>query len=775
MSDIRVNSWYHQSGTGGVVQDSSGNIGIGTTSAASSLVVIGDANFGGTGIITATKFSGAFDGTTGSFSGDVSIGGTLTYEDVTNIDSVGLITARSGIKITGGNLEIGSSVGRFDSSGIIKTAHGTESAPSHTFINDPDNGMYRPTTNTLGFVCGGDERLRITSAGKVGIGSDDPQKNLDIYVGQTHGYIRLHNLNNGGTGYDSELSLLGSASNSEMRLNMGVNSDPDREQIKSYQSNLIFTTNTDERLRISSTGLVGIGTITNWSPYKLQVAGGLGIAESANTGQQAMSITNNAIQTLAIGVAYNSLLLNKDGGNVSIGGNTSVGTKLHIENSSGDAHIRLRGSANYGVLFTRHSDAALLGFIGSGGAVNLGSSNLGITAGLSGGNIVFQTGGTAAGDERVRITSDGNVGINQTNPNKAKLHVVADSGSTDKIVAKFRNPQGSADVKAKIGFAAGYSDTANDTEGQAYIGAQREGSGNNAALFFETSDGSTVTERLRITSAGIVKFKDNGAAYTNTLQSYTTEAGYITHYTARTTSGSDRYRRMLDIASIGGNPHGSSIRFLTSNDSSNPATGHERMRIMHGNGVLIQDEGSLSHNQNYPHRSCPGLLTVHNGEGESNRTDTSTGVYAPPTGGFVNYADYELAAKLITISNSNCNIIMAKNGEPIVINDGRDSWGSNCYNKLPNYLVGLPCTDCINNTDFTLTLYADFLVFLLRNNGWNSIGTGVDNFPTGWREIEANTNIEPPGVNTRLYCKSVSAGTYNNWDNNSAMYFFRLA
>ena len=34
-------------------------------------------------------------------SGDVSIGGTLTYEDVTNIDSVGLITARSGIVATG--------------------------------------------------------------------------------------------------------------------------------------------------------------------------------------------------------------------------------------------------------------------------------------------------------------------------------------------------------------------------------------------------------------------------------------------------------------------------------------------------------------------------------------------------------------------------------------------------------------------------------------------------------------------------------------------------
>ena len=35
----------------------------------------------------------------GTFTRNVTIGGTLTYEDVTNIDSVGLVTARSGIEI----------------------------------------------------------------------------------------------------------------------------------------------------------------------------------------------------------------------------------------------------------------------------------------------------------------------------------------------------------------------------------------------------------------------------------------------------------------------------------------------------------------------------------------------------------------------------------------------------------------------------------------------------------------------------------------------------
>ena len=38
----------------------------------------------------------------GSFGGNVSVGGTLTYEDVTNIDSVGLITARNGIVVGSG-------------------------------------------------------------------------------------------------------------------------------------------------------------------------------------------------------------------------------------------------------------------------------------------------------------------------------------------------------------------------------------------------------------------------------------------------------------------------------------------------------------------------------------------------------------------------------------------------------------------------------------------------------------------------------------------------
>ena len=83
------------------------------------------------GIITARKFIGPFDGTGGNFtgvitatdgifSGNVTIGGTLTYEDVTNIDSVGIITAQKDIHVGAGLSVVGvGTFGSLDISGDI--------------------------------------------------------------------------------------------------------------------------------------------------------------------------------------------------------------------------------------------------------------------------------------------------------------------------------------------------------------------------------------------------------------------------------------------------------------------------------------------------------------------------------------------------------------------------------------------------------------------------------------------------------------------------------
>ena len=56
---------------------------------------------------------GSVTGTTGSFSGSVSIGGTLTYEDVTNVDSVGIVTARTGVKVLAGGIAVSAGISTF--------------------------------------------------------------------------------------------------------------------------------------------------------------------------------------------------------------------------------------------------------------------------------------------------------------------------------------------------------------------------------------------------------------------------------------------------------------------------------------------------------------------------------------------------------------------------------------------------------------------------------------------------------------------------------------
>ena len=54
------------------------------------------------GIPTGAVVTGVLTATTGNITGNMTVGGVLTYEDVTNVDSVGIITARSGIRIGAG-------------------------------------------------------------------------------------------------------------------------------------------------------------------------------------------------------------------------------------------------------------------------------------------------------------------------------------------------------------------------------------------------------------------------------------------------------------------------------------------------------------------------------------------------------------------------------------------------------------------------------------------------------------------------------------------------
>ena len=75
---------------------------VGGISVGSTLVGVTTINSSGIhsplGVITATS---------GSFSGNVTVGGTLTYEDVTNVDSIGIVTTSGGVHVTGAGSSVG--------------------------------------------------------------------------------------------------------------------------------------------------------------------------------------------------------------------------------------------------------------------------------------------------------------------------------------------------------------------------------------------------------------------------------------------------------------------------------------------------------------------------------------------------------------------------------------------------------------------------------------------------------------------------------------------
>ena len=56
------------------------------------------------------NLTGALTGTTANFSGNVTVGGVLTYEDVKNVDSIGIATARAGLNVSGGNVTIANDI-----------------------------------------------------------------------------------------------------------------------------------------------------------------------------------------------------------------------------------------------------------------------------------------------------------------------------------------------------------------------------------------------------------------------------------------------------------------------------------------------------------------------------------------------------------------------------------------------------------------------------------------------------------------------------------------
>lgn len=116
------------------------------------------------------------------------------------------------------------------------------------------NIEYIHSSDSMNFKTNSSTRLTIASDGDIGIGTTSPSGEFHVESGQNPTDIYFTNTALSGTGYDVSINALGSANNSEMKLNMGLLSDADRDQIKAYQGNLYFRANNNQRYQIHSGG-----------------------------------------------------------------------------------------------------------------------------------------------------------------------------------------------------------------------------------------------------------------------------------------------------------------------------------------------------------------------------------------------------------------------------------------------------------------------------------------------------------------------------------------
>jgi hypothetical protein len=120
-----------------------------------------------------STFNGNLNATNAFFSGNVSIGGTLTYEDVTNIDSIGVITARSDVRVAGNLSVVG--ITTLASAGGITTTGGDLYVGDDLFFkgNLYQNGQLFTAGIGIGSTATNPQSGLITPAARIGVGFTD--------------------------------------------------------------------------------------------------------------------------------------------------------------------------------------------------------------------------------------------------------------------------------------------------------------------------------------------------------------------------------------------------------------------------------------------------------------------------------------------------------------------------------------------------------------------------------------------------------------------------
>ena len=327
----------------------------------------------GTGNITAVD---------ATFSGNVSIGKTLTYEDVKNVDSVGVVTARTGIKITGGDFTVGTAITASSVTGNVtqdvgittfsgsatwfkgttanKDMYWSKSSGSLVFKDNAaalfgsssDLQIYHSSSDNNSYIIEGGSGSLMIQGDIVNIGN----------VGSTKYYIRAFEDGAVQLRYAQNTKLATTSSGVEVTGDITISDKiihaGDTNTAIRFPADDTFSVETagSERLRIDSSGKMGLGTNNPNAPLTIH-----------NSSDPEIRFGYSASQDHRIGWDASNVHIHADPQN----GTANSSIRLYVDGSEG---LRLDSSGNIGVAGATGTDFSLL----DGMVVNVANGSAGL-------------------------------------------------------------------------------------------------------------------------------------------------------------------------------------------------------------------------------------------------------------------------------------------------------------------------------------------------------------------------------------------------------------
>ena len=267
------------------------------------------------------------------------------------------------------------------------------------------------------------ERLRIDSDGRLLLGLNASAGGHAFF--QVHGSgnkkAQFHQPDSGNCHIQFTNTQTGTSSNNGVEIGLG--GDEQAQIWNYYNSHFRIATNNTERLRITSDGNLGIGDASPTKPLTVGTTTPVILLDDQSSRTleiRGPSTTHNATvlttstHDLLLGTNNTERLRITSDGKVLIGTDTgneklcikqdnTTGPTITLENNANKAYINNWGSAGGGSGRTNRFE------------INATSQ---AQASICAPYITLMTGGVGDSNEKVRITSGGNVGINRTDPNQ---------------------------------------------------------------------------------------------------------------------------------------------------------------------------------------------------------------------------------------------------------------------------------------------------------------------------------------------------------------------